>query len=131
MEGSFWDKIHAIEAAFQKGLETGAPGEVTNALLELDRTIWEAQQALESEEFISQAREILREMIVSLGVKLDSSAADPTDCLAPLVEELLALRERLRQSRQWKEADAIRESLQRADIVIEDTEAGPRWHRKD
>jgi peptidase E len=126
-EGSFWDGIHAVEAAFQEGLEKGEPSEATNALLELDRKIWEARQALESEEFISQAREILREMIVSLGVKLASSAADPTDCLAPLVEELLALRERFRQSKQWGEADAIRDSLQRADIVIEDTDAGPRW----
>jgi hypothetical protein len=128
-ETSFWDGIHRIEAAFQQGLERGEPGEATNALLEMDRTIWEAQQALESGEFISQAREILREMIVSLGVKL-SSATDPTKCLEPLVEELLALRERFRQGRQWREADAIRDSLQRAGIIVDDTDAGPRWHLK-
>ncbi len=129
-ETSFWDGIHRIEAAFQQGLERGEPGEATNALLEMDRTIWEAQQALESGEFISQAREILREMIVSLGVKLASSAEAPADCLAPLVEELLALRERFRQGRQWREADAIRDSLQRAGIIVDDTDAGPRWHLK-
>jgi hypothetical protein len=129
-EGSFWDEIHRIEAAFQQGLETGDSGETTNALLELDRTIWEAEQGLESSEFISQARDILREMIVSLGVILASSVSDPRDCLAPLVEECLALRERFRENKQWQEADAIRESLQRAAIVIEDTNTGPRWHLK-
>jgi len=128
-EGSFWNEIHRIEDAFQQGLETGEPGDATNALLELDRAIWEAQQALESEEFISQAREILREMIVSIGVKLASSAADPVDHLAPLVEELLALRESFRQNKQWQDADSIRDSLERASIVIEDTDAGPRWRQ--
>jgi hypothetical protein len=129
-EGSFWDEIHRIEAAFQQGLEIGDSGETTNALLELDRTIWEAEQGLESAEFISQARDILREMIVSLGVILASSVSGPRDCLSLLVEEFLALRERFRQNGQWQEADAIRESLQLAAIVIEDTKTGPRWHLK-
>jgi len=130
-EGSFWDEIHRIEDAFQQGLDTGEPGDATNALLELDRAIWEAQQALESGEFISQAREILREMIVSIGVKLASSAGDPADRLAPLVEELLALRESFRQKKQWQDADAIRDSLERAGIATEDTEAGHRWHPRN
>jgi peptidase E len=128
---SFWEEIHRIEAAFRQGLESNEPGRATNALLELDRTIWKAQQDLESGEFISQAREIMRELIVSLGISLESSPGDKVDCLAPLVEELLSLRERFRQNKQWKEADAIRESLQRVNIVIEDTDEGPRWYLKD
>jgi len=129
-KASFWDTVHGIEADFQEGLEGGEPGAVTNALLELDRTIWQANESLESEEFISQAREILREMIVSIGGSLAAAPADPADCVAPLVEALLALREDFRQSRQWREADAIRDSLQRGGIVTEDTESGPRWHLK-
>ena len=127
---SFWDRVHGIEAAFQEGLDKGDPGAATNALLELDRTIWQANQSLESGEFISQARELLREMIVSIGGRLAAAPADPEDCIAPLVEALLALREDFRQSKQWREADAIRDNLQRGGIVIEDTESGPRWHLK-
>ncbi len=124
---SFWEGIHDIEAAFEQGLERGDAERATNALLELDRTIWEAHRALEDQEFISQAREILREMIVSLGVRLASAVPDPVDRIAPLVEDLLELRESFRDRRQWRDADAIRDSLQRAGIVVEDTEAGPRW----
>ena len=63
-------------------------------------------------------------MIVSLGVKLESSPKDKTDGLAPVVEKLLNLRNEIRQKKQWKEADAIRDSLERADILIEDTKVG-------
>lgn len=128
-QGNFWNDIHRIEKAFRQGLEAGEQAEATNALLELDCAIWEAQQAMESGEFISQARDILREMIVSLGEKL-SSRTDPKESLEALVEELLALRERFRKGRQWLEADAVRDSLERASVVIEDTEVGPRWYVK-
>jgi hypothetical protein len=126
-ELSFWDSIHAVEAGFRDGLERHDPKEATNALLDLDRLIWKAHQDLENPEFVSQAREILRELMVSLGVKLASAPRDNVDCMAPLVEEFLHLRERFRQGKQWREADAIRESLQRVGIVVEDTRDGSRW----
>ena len=125
---SFWDNVHAIETVFRAGLKKRDARETTNALLEPDRTIWKAQQDHENEEFISQARETLRELIVLLGAKLKSSPRDKTDCLAPLVEQMLQLREDFRKRKQWKEADAIRMSLQRAEIIVEDTENGSRWY---
>lgn len=127
---SFWDRVHAIEETFREGLEAHQSRQSANALLDLDRTIWKAQQDLESEEFISQARDTLRELIVSLGVKLESSPRSKAECVAPLVEELLELRQNLRQKGQYEEADAIRESLHRADVIVEDTEEGARWRLK-
>ena len=94
---SFWDKIHGLETALRASLEMYDPKATTSHLLELDRTIWRAQQNLESEEFISQAREILREMIVLLGVTLESSLRNKTAFLDPLMVKLLELRERFRQ----------------------------------
>jgi hypothetical protein len=126
-EESFWDSIHGIEAAFRAGLEKPDPRTTTTALLELDRTIWQAQRDHESEEFITQAREILREMIVLLGAKLESSPQDESMVSGPLVAELVGLRERFRQERKWQEADGIRQSLQRVNIFVEDTKDGPRW----
>jgi peptidase E len=124
---SFWDKIHGIKETFHIGLEKHDPKETTNALLELDRAIWKGKQDLENEEFISQAREVLRDLIVLFGMKLETSPKDRADCLAPVIAELLSLRQRFRANKQWKEADAIRESLELADVIIEDTEEGPRW----
>ena len=129
-EDSFWDRIHAIQESFRRGLEKHEPKETTNALLELDRTIWQAKQDLESEEFISQGREVLRDLMVLFGMEMKSSPIDKAHCLKPLVEDLLDLRERFRRNRQWQEADAVRDSLQRADILVEDTDDGPRWRLK-
>lgn len=130
-EESFWDGVHTLEAEFDKGLEKYDPKETANALLELDRVIWKAQQDLENEEFITQAREIMREMIVLLGTRLEFSPKSKTDCLAPVVEKLLSLREKFRKDNKWEEADAIREALQQAEIMIEDTRDGARWRVGD
>ena len=92
--------------------------------------IWQAHQDLENEEFITQARDTLRELIAVLGTRLAAAPRSEIDCLAPLVQQLLDVREAFRQQRQFEEADAIRDSLQRANIIIEDTETGSHWRLK-
>ena len=95
--------------------------------MELDRSIWHAQHDLENEESIIQAREVLRDLIVLIGMQLASGPEDAADCLVSLVDELLRLRNQFRQEKLWRQADAIRESLQRVGVVVEDTAAGSRW----
>ena len=129
-EGSFWDNVHAVEAKFYTSLKQHDSKDITNALLELDRLIWQAQQDRESPDFISQARDTLRELIVSIGVRLESAPASKTDCLAPLVEALLNLRQEFRSNKQFDAADAIRQKLQATGIIIEDTGQGSRWRLK-
>ena len=124
---AFWDQIHRLEAVFYQGLETHEAQKTTHALLELDRMIWKAQQDLENEESIIQARDTLRELIAVLGTRLAAAPRSETDCLAPLVQQLLDVREAFRRKKQFEEADAIRDSLQRANIIIEDTKKGVRW----
>ena len=124
---SFWDKVHDLESGFHNGLEQHDSREAANALLELDRTIWQAQTELENEEFITQARETLRDLIVLLGTELASSPRNEVACLAPLVESLLELRKKFRTNKQWAEADAIRDILQSVNIKVEDAQKGSRW----
>ena len=129
-EDSFWDNVHAIEEKFYTSLKQHESKEITNALLELDRIIWQAQQDRESPDFISQARDTLRELIVSIGVKLESAPRSRADCIAPLVEALLNLRLEFRSNKQFDAADAIRQKLQATGIIIEDTGQGSRWRLK-
>jgi hypothetical protein len=126
-QSAFWTRVHAIEGDFQAGLAQGDGGMATNALLEMDRAIWQGKQELESDETISEAREMLRDQIVSLGSALAGGPGDQRECLAPLVDAILELRARFRQNRQFNEADALRDSLKRARVVVEDTPQGARW----
>jgi len=126
-QDSFWNRIHAIEASFHNGLEKHDPRETTNALLELDRIIWQAQADFENEEFISQARDTLRDLIVLLGAELTSSPRNEAECLAPLVDELLKLRQDLRSNKQWAEADTIRNILEKVNITVEDAKNDSQW----
>jgi peptidase E len=124
---SFWDRIHVLEAGFQNAQESRNAEAMSAAILELDRIIWTSARNLESEEFISQARELLREWVVLLGSSLPSRPAAAQDCLDPLVTELLKLRDDMRRRKRWEEADALRDCLQRAGVMVEDTGQGARW----
>jgi len=126
-EDSFWDAIHVLEGAYQEGLDRRDPTTIINVLLEFDRMVWQAQQDLENEESISQAREMLREWIVLMGTIVAPSGRASEEHLPHLVEEMLLLREDFRQTGAFKKADAIRDSLARIHIIVEDTDRGPRW----
>lgn len=127
-EADLMKKVSNIETFFQNGLSRHDPKKTTNALLELDSVIWQAQRDLENEENISQAREILRDSIVLLGAELEISPRSLRRYLTPLVEAMLQLRERFRNEKKWSEADRIREILQHARIQVEDTKDGFQWH---
>lgn len=126
MSGGFWGRVHAIESAFHRGIESD-PRDAVNAILELDRVIWEARQNLENVEFITQAREMLREHIVLMGARLVSEREGPEHDIRVLIEELLVLRESFRKNKQWRESDALRDCLRKVNVLVEDTPEGPQW----
>jgi cysteinyl-tRNA synthetase len=97
----------------------------------MDRLIWQGKSDLESDETISEAREMLRDQMVSLGAALAQGPGSERKCLAPLVDELLKLRERWRSDKRFSDADALRDSLKRARILVEDTPQGVRWQVSD
>lgn len=70
---------------------------------------------------------MLRDQMVSIGSVLVEGPGSERECLALLVDELLKLRERLRRDKRFADADALRDSLKRARILLEDTPQGTRW----
>jgi len=125
-EETFWDRVHAVSKQFHKGIKDNVD-QATSALLELDSLIWKGMKDLESEEFISQARDLYRELIVMMGHRLASAPKSREECISKLVNEILRIREQFRQEKRWAEADALRDALKRAGIIVEDTPHGPRW----
>ncbi len=128
---TFWANVHRIERDFQKGLAERNADKASSALLAMDRMIWQGKSDLESDETISEAREMLRDQMVSLGAALVQGPGSVRECLAPLVDELLKLRERWRKDKRFADADVLRDSLKRARILVEDTPQGVRWHVGD
>lgn len=126
-ESSFWRQIQAAEAVFEQGLKTRSARDLTGALLEVDRIVWKGHQDLENPEFIAQARERFRDMVVALGDAMECSPAARSECFTPMVEIMLRLRERFRREKRWSDADVLRDTLSEAGIVVEDTPDGVRW----
>ncbi len=122
----FWDRMHSIEKAFQRALEQNDSSSMVTWLLEADGLLWQAQLDLENPEFVSQGREIFREMIVLAGTGINQAAEVPRR-FELLVKSLVDLREQYRLEKSWGEADQIRTILKKANISVEDTPEGPRW----
>ena len=68
-----------------------------------------------------------------LGITYNPAAdagAAAADRLAAEEQELLDRRAAARKSKDWAESDRLRDELAERGIVVEDTPAGTRWHRK-
>ncbi|NOY43925.1 MAG: type 1 glutamine amidotransferase-like domain-containing protein [Deltaproteobacteria bacterium] len=119
----FWNRVRSLEESFHRALTQGDARGAVQAVLDLDRWVMETPDESDRVE----AREVLREAVVSLGAELATRPASREACLAPLVEDLVRVRERFRREGRWAEADALREALGRAGVTVEDTPEGPRW----
>ncbi|HSV93150.1 MAG TPA: hypothetical protein VLH81_08735, partial [Desulfobacterales bacterium] len=125
-QDSFWAEVRDLESGFQDGQGAGDGGRMAAAILELDRLVWKAARDPDTEAAVSHARELLREWVVTLGAALSSGPSEHS--LRPIMEELLRWRGDLRREERWREADALRDCLQRAQVIVEDSADGTCWH---
>jgi cysteinyl-tRNA synthetase len=75
----------------------------------------------------AQARAVFLELTGVLGYGF-AQAEGGAGLVAPLIEDLLKLREQARGRRDFATADGIRARLAALGVVVEDTPTGPRWH---
>lgn len=126
----FSEKVLEIEKSFKEGLKNFQVKEIIGVLLEFDRIIWEAQEDPQARDFIPRARNTFQGMILSLGGSQELLPGNRPGALTPLVDELLELREKFRREKKYEEADAIRQTLERVDVIVEDTREGSQWRLK-
>jgi cysteinyl-tRNA synthetase len=112
---------------------------VPQALAQVHAAVRHGNTALSAgdKETVAAAAAELRAMLGVLGLDpLDARWADGrsgghdaelTDVVDALVSLVLDQRQAARSRKDYATADAIRDELQRAGLVIEDTPAGPRW----
>ena len=130
-QDSFTDLVKSFQESFAEHLKKHRGAALVDVLVGLDKLIWKSCKEFEDEDMISQAREVLRGMIVQLGLLFDESPKDVPSILSPLMDILLEIRGKLRSVKQWEMADQIRYKLVQAGIIVEDTPQGPRWRIKE
>ena len=64
----------------------------------------------------------------ALGVAVDAAGRE-ADAGDAAIEDLVARRQAAREAKDWATADALRDELSALNVVVEDTPAGPIWHR--
>ena len=126
----FLERAKSLQESFGRALQENRADALINTLVSLDKLIWNSSREFEDEERISQAREILRGMIVQLGLRFDELPKDTPSILAPLMAILMEIRGKLRSARLWELADMMRDKLLQEGIIVEDTPDGPKWHLK-
>lgn len=98
------------------------------AILDLEQTIvdW-SSDTLTSDEG-DHARAVLRRMVLRLGELASVGARDPRTVVGQFVDDLLELRSRARDARDFPTSDWIRDRLATAGIEVRDTPDGAEWH---
>ncbi|MCH5191140.1 MAG: cysteine--tRNA ligase [Oscillospiraceae bacterium] len=98
-----------------------------SAVFELVRDInTSVVTASPSAELVREAKEIFDELTDVLGLVYNRK----TDSLDSEIEKMIEQRTEARKSRNWAEADRIRDELKAMGIVLEDTPHGVKWHRE-
>jgi hypothetical protein len=103
-----------------------APAMVT-AILDLESAISDWAADTEEDEGTPQARAVLRGLIGRLGGLAAEAAGTTGAQLTAAVEPLLEVRAALRGQGLYPAADAIRDALAAAGLLIQDTADGTRW----
>ena len=121
------DAMAELEGTFIAALGHGDGRAAVAALLDLDSAIEARTRAGEDSPDLDNATATFRSLITRLGEAASSGAADPRATLEPLVEALLVVRGRARETRDWATADLVRDRLASAGIEVHDGTGGTTW----
>ncbi len=123
---SYLEHLEHAERAFDEALSDDLNTAQAQAVL-FD-VVREANSLLDvdsAQRVISHADRFLRRGLELLGITLE----DDAQALGEEIERLIEQREAARRSRNFEEADRIRDKLRTKGIVLEDTPQGIRWYR--
>ncbi len=121
------DEVAQLEGAAAHALADGDPKAAVAAVLALDQTIERGVDAGEDSADLLAARATFRALVVRLGDAAAAGPGDPRDSIGPLVETLLEIRARARDSHDWAMADLVRDRLSGAGVEVRDDPTGSSW----
>jgi cyanophycinase-like exopeptidase len=125
------DEVDGHVAAFDAAMASDDALGAAEAVVALEETIhaW-AADVTQSDE-MDRARRTLHRLVLRLARTTQAGLHDHRELVAPLVEELLDLREGARADRDFDVGDRIRDRLQEAGVEVRDTSDGADWAYAD
>jgi len=119
-------QIEATRTGFEAAMDddfnsAGALGQLFN----LVKAINAARDAGVSNERLREGQDSLRFLAGILGLRLAENSREAD--AGPFIDLLLALRQSLRQQKQWALADQVRDALTELGVVVEDSATGSHW----
>jgi cyanophycinase-like exopeptidase len=127
----FWTTFHRIMGEFNDRCAANQMEPAAAALLALERLLWRGQADGMDAQTTAQARDLFRELLVVLAMRPALTEDGHTALVHPFVEQILTLRQQCRTQRDFAMADALRDSLIDAGIVVEDTAGQTTWRLAD
>jgi len=121
------DDTATFEGPFVSALAGGDIRAALDALLSFDSALAERARAGADEREMEAGRGLFRSLIIRLGEVATHGTRDPRDAIAPLVDALLELRRRARDTHDWRMADLIRDRLNEAGVEVRDAADGSDW----
>jgi peptidase E len=116
----FMDGVAECRQNFDAALAGGDVKGALDALLTLERHLWDwSRDTLQSDD-MDRARSVTRGLLVRLGALAQAGVRDPRQLVGPFVDAALAQRHAARGQRRFADADAIRDSLRRLGVEIHD-----------
>ena len=125
-DGEIKALIDSKKAKFIDAMEDDLnTGEALGAVFELVRDLNTNITGVKSKELTEYAITVFDELMNVLGLLYNRKTASLDD----EIEALIEARNEARKSKNWAEADRIRDELKAQGIVLEDTPQGVKWHR--
>ncbi|MFI5938195.1 hypothetical protein [Actinoplanes sp. NPDC051494] len=115
------------ERRFEEALARRDAAGLGQAVLDLEVAVREWSADTEQDDGAVQAAAVLRTLIVRLAGVAQRGLADPVTVLAPVVDPLVAWRDRLRAAGDFTGADDVRAALTAVGVVLRDTPDRTRW----
>lgn len=95
-------------------------------LFELVREINQARDQGADDGALAPGQECIKKLTGILGLTIEQPLQENSDA-GPFIDLLIAIRERLREQKQWALSDQIRDELLEQGVILEDTPGGTIW----
>jgi cyanophycinase-like exopeptidase/predicted transcriptional regulator len=122
--------VGETERTLTERLDGRSDAEIAGQAYELVQAIEHAEAGGAEAEVVAQARAELRTLVDRWCKEMGASGGELVANLAPFVELLIELRQKLRAARQWELADELRDRLAALGIVLEDAAGGTTWRKR-